>query len=282
MGEGEMAAFREQACLSYWFPKLQAAGVNVPHTEVVTTNAQLWRLLEGQIEDSDLIASGMVMVGKLELIDKLCGAAKRIGGPPWFLRTGHGSGKHDWIDTCFVELVDWGGVDVGEDGELARIRHTIMDHVHALVEWSNCVDMMGLPTKVWAVREFLPLVSSFTSYNGMPVAREFRFFIDGGAITNTSSVCCMHPYWPKAAVHRGGPSEPLWREHYDKLFAWTPELLAELYPIAIQAARQFDGAWSLDLAQHQDGRWFAIDMAPAALSWHWPGCDNEKRWKVRE
>jgi len=32
------------------------------------------------------------------------------------------------------------------------------------------------------------------------------------------------------------------------------------------------GAWSLDWAFATDGTWYAIDMAPAASSFHWPGC----------
>ncbi len=36
----------------------------------------------------------------------------------------------------------------------------------------------------------------------------------------------------------------------------------------------FEGAWSLDWARHKDGSWYAIDMAPMQVSYHWPDCPN--------
>ena len=38
-------------CLSYWFPKLLAAGVPVPRTEIVKTDAELIAILDGQLPD---------------------------------------------------------------------------------------------------------------------------------------------------------------------------------------------------------------------------------------
>ncbi len=259
-----MIGLRERACLSYWFPKLSASNVNVPRTEIVTTTAELWRILD---------PSSALVHGHSKLITDLCDTMKRIGGSRCFLRTGQASLKHDWVDSCFVDLADCGGVDIVA-GDDVRLRNAVAGHVYTIVE------MMGRLTEVWAVQEALPLISSLTSYNHMPVARAFRMFISHDPTTGEANIHCMHPYWTKAAVHKGGPSDPLWRDRYDELFMLTPELLPELYPIAIQVAKRFDGAWSLDLVQHQDGRWFAIDMAPAAISWHWPGCDNEKRWEV--
>jgi hypothetical protein len=228
--------------LAYWFPRLAAAGVPVPRTEIVATDLPLIGLCDGQPPE-----------GLDGFLGRLRAAAGRLGYPA-FLRTGHGSGKHQWRRTCYLA----GPEDIPA-------------HVAALVEWSALVDFLGLPTRTWAVREFLPLEAPFHAFDGMPVAREFRTFFRAGRLL------CIHPYWPPDSIRN--PSRADWRE----LLAAASELSQPsraldarpaLERIVERVAPRFDGAWSLDLARAVDGTWYAIDMAEMDRSFHWPGCPN--------
>ncbi len=246
----------DRNCLSYWFPKLQASGVPVPETHIVRTEAELMVLLGGQEPEE-----------YLDFLNDLARACVSVGFPA-FLRTGQGSGKHEWSRTCCVQ-------------DLAELE----SHVAALVEWSELVDFFGLPTDVWAVRRFLDLESSFTAFRDFPVNKERRYFIRDG------KVVCQHPYWPEAAIAEGVeggggrslvPKRPVlrpgtpadWRERLATLNHQTPEEVAHLTALSEQVARHFEGAWSLDWACDRQGQWWAIDMAQAAQSFHWPECPH--------
>lgn len=116
-----------------------------------------------------------------EFLTRLEAAGDLIGWPV-FLRTGQGSGKHQWKRTCYVQ-------DAGE----------LPYHVAALVEWSHLVDMLGLPTYVWAVRELLPVepICTLPRYGDMPLTKESRVFVRDG------KVLCSHSYWPEGAIAAG-------------------------------------------------------------------------------
>lgn len=227
-------------CLSFWFPRLLKAGVSVPRTEIVRTDIDL-----------SVICDGEAPIGFDGFLDELRAAGERIGPAPWFLRTGHGSGKHDWDRTCYV----------AESGQLRN-------HVAALVEWSHSVDMLGLPTGVWAVREFLTLRSSFTAYRSMPVAREFRAFVVGGRLQ------CLHPYWPERAILLGLPGDAEWESKWREMsrigadVQWAARRVVQ----AISPHFVGTGDWSVDICETSDGRWFVTDMAKADRSFHWPMC----------
>lgn len=222
--------------LGSWFPRLADSGVPVPRTEIVRTGVDLTQLLDGVMPE-----------GYGGFLTDLESAARRIGPPPYFLRTGHMSGKHGWRRTCYVE-------DVAD----------LPAHIAALVELSELADILGLPTGTWAVRELLPLRASFAAFDGMPVARELRaFFRDGRPL-------CLHPYWPEDAVR--GPTVPDWRERLAALNAMESGEAVECMELVRVVAARFEGAWSVDFAQHEDGRWFAVDMAGMDRSFHWPGC----------
>lgn len=231
--------------LAYWFPRLERSGLKVPKTEIIAFEGDLVPAVDGQEVE-----------GFRDLVEQVQAAALRVGGYPAFLRTGHGSGKHEWRSTCYL-----------------RGPQDVRSHILNLVEWSVVVDFMGLPTNTWAVREFLDLRKSFEAFRGMPVAREFRcFFRDG-------QVQCLHSYWPKASLIEGGANSEGWQEAWAKmntLGEGEEELLREL---ASKAAAQFDGFWSLDLAQLAESEgassWVAIDMAEGDNSYHWKGCEHD-------
>lgn len=227
-------------CISHWLPRLEAAGVPVPRTTLVAAPEGLSGILDGVKPDGyDLFVAELT-------------AAARSFGFPAFLRTGHTSGKHQWRRTCYLVSVD-----------------VIPAHVAALVEFSECADILGLPYRTWAVREYIPLVAHFTAFDGMPIAVERRVFIRDGERT------CDHGYWPPGAIEGHNPSRPDWRQ----LLADHDEI-ARLYDSRTQIKASLariggafpEGYWSVDFALGRDGTWYAIDMAEGDRSFHWPGC----------
>ena len=218
--------------LEAWYPLLVAASIPVPATEIVQAPFDLTPLLDGEEPEG-----WTIFVAELEA------AARRIGYPV-FLRTGHGSGKHEFVWTCFVP----------EAAALAN-------HVAALVEWSALVDFLGLPTDVWAVREMLPVESTFTAFRGFPVSRERRYFIRDGRVIG------HHPYWPPAAIE--DPSVQDWRPRLDALNTETPEEIAVLTDLSKRVGAAIPGAWSVDWLWSPGRGWICIDMAWAERSFVW-------------
>jgi hypothetical protein len=237
-------------CLSYWFPKLEVAGLPVPRTRIVRVDFDLMPLCDGKEPD-----------GFAEFLDRLRLAALAISGVgPWFLRTGQGSGKHNWKHTCHVT-------------DLARIGV----HVRNLVEWSHIVSIFSLAHDVWCVREMLPVtpVATLTSYGDMPLVREVRVFIEDG------KVACIHPYWPEGSIRQGihpQATEAVAQAVVSGAKLSQAEALPALF-LAEKVAPVFagDGAWSVDLLETRNG-WFVTDIAVAGESYHWPDCANRTRW----
>jgi hypothetical protein len=226
--------------MAYWFPKLAATGVPVPRTELITAGVDLSLLLDG------ITPSGFEGF----MLD-IHAAACRIPGPPWFLRTGHTSGKHRWAETCRVERLSRSSA-----------------HVAALTEASALADIIGLPTNTWAVREFLDLRASFTAFHGMPVAREFRIFVKDGPVQ------CIHFYWPEDSIRN--PTISDWKSELRVMESLGHEEWEALSTLACRVSDAFDGAWAVDFAMldraSDSGAWVAIDMAEAARAFHDPRC----------
>src|SRR4029077_9958154 len=80
----------ERNCLSWWFPKILAAGFPVARTLAMGTGVNLTFLCEvGEKPD-----------GLDDFFGKLGALVDQIG-LPCFLRTGQTSHKHDWRNSCF-------------------------------------------------------------------------------------------------------------------------------------------------------------------------------------
>lgn len=235
----------DRNCISYWFPRLCSADVNRPRTEILRLS---------RTENSDLQGLAYCAVHPDPVVDPyapvlsfLRDAADKFG-LPLFLRTGHGSGKHDWEHTCCLRSLD-----------------RAKENIWSLVQWCGEVDMLGLPTDVWAAREMLPVKPFFhcLGYGGMPVVTEWRFFARDGRIQ------CVHPYWPTDALEQGRPSAPDWRDALVYLHRPPPP---EAVDQAVRAARAFEGYWSIDVLESTAG-FFVTDMAEGDRSFHWPGCE---------
>lgn len=255
-------------CLSYWFPKLVAAGVPVPRTEIVRTDLPLMRMLDGPgiPENGYLDAAEFAELSKRHdaFIGELTAAAEKIGGgAPVFLRSGQTSGKHDWSNCCGVK-------DLSKIGE----------HVWGIVNFSAIVDFMGLAVDVWCVREMLPTtpLTTLPRYGGMPLVRELRAFVKDGKIL------CAHPYWPEDSIYAGlkrteaSRHDVLEEAHQLYLNSQVPlDQTGAVHGLASRVAAAFadDGAWSVDLLETKIG-WYVTDMAEAHRSFHWPECPNVK------
>jgi len=236
----------DKNCLSYWFPKIAAVGLPVPKTRIVRAKMDLTPLCDGETPE-----------GWGNFIWSLEAAVKEIG-VPCFLRTGHGSGKHEWKDTCYVASTERLG-----------------QHVYRLVEWSSLVDIMGLPTEVWAVRELILTAPAFYAFCEMPIVREFRVFTADGKAT------CLHPYWPTDSIQAA--TCPDWRGQLAAMSEIDPVDAHKLKTLAAEAAVAVDGgAWSVDFLQAADGKWWLTDMALADRSWHWPNCEHVTRVRKAE
>ncbi len=233
------SSLRDPINLATWFPRLAATGVPVPRTVIVPGPPDLINLLDGQ-----------PVAGFAAFVAALRAAADRLGYPA-FLRTGHTSHKHGWSGTCFLEAPQ-----------------TLPQHIVNLVEFSCLADLCDLPTDTWVVREFLRLRHAFQAFDDMPVATERRYFLQDGRVV------CHHPYWPRD-VFQQHPTHHLPATWEQDLAALNHETDAEVAFLTAQSRRvaaAFPGAWSLDWALATDGTWYSIDMAPAAVSYHSPGC----------
>ncbi|MBJ7469723.1 MAG: hypothetical protein JHD16_00395 [Solirubrobacteraceae bacterium] len=230
--------------LAFWYPRIASVpGLLTPTTEIIQTNARLFDLLDGDAPD----AYGELVGQLVEAAERICplgGASSNLG--PVFLRTGHGSGKHQWSDTCWVAnrvLMGW--------------------HVTALVEWSASV---GLPVGTWVVRGRLPVHYLFScdAYRGLPVTREFRVFIEHGNVTH------VQPYWPMEAVKEGRPDHPDWQKLLAEASTLTADERNTITAMAFHAVAAIGtGDWSVDFLQTIDGHWYLIDMAEAARSYRY-------------
>ena len=240
---------RSASSLSFWFPKLKAAGLPVPETI-------MFEFEQEEMEKVFEIFDGKRITEKdIKSFSKSLHDAMNQVGFPCFLRTDYTSNKHRWKDSCFIE---------SEDNSLS--------HVMNIIEFSEMVDFIGLPWQRWAVREYLPIIPLATCprYGDMPVCREFRFFVDDGIIR------CSHPYWPKEALLQGGLGNSGADEVMEKL-----NKMPEIQSLAEAAGAACPGSWSIDLLETKKG-WYVTDMAEASQSFHWDGCpysDTEKQEK---
>lgn len=234
-------------CLSTWQPLLERAGIPTPRTVLVSTNCDLIELCDGKRP-----------AGFAQFIRSLRNAVRGVG-VPFFLRTGYGSGKHDWSRTCYCPSDDV---------------KTMEAHVCALVEWSHTVDMLGLPTNVWAVRELLETKPLFicTAYGGFPVVREFRFFVKDRPAHPKRHGFVEHvqPYWPIDACEQGRPDREDWREVLAEASKISIPEYEDLRLLAfLSHAAVGGGFWSVDVLQDASGSWWVTDMAEGARSYRY-------------
>lgn len=236
-----MSLTTDKTALSYWFPKLVAAGLPVPRTIIVEATSDECLDIGAGIWGEEGDGSAVAFLARLKQ------AADSIGYP-CFLRTDHTSNKHQWEKTCFLQRSS-----------------DLVNHVAALAEFSEICDFIGLPYRNWVVREYLPIIpfGSCPRYGNMPVCREFRFFVDN------SNIRCIHPYWPMQALKDGGVGTDL---DYGALCEFGGDA-DKLKALAVAAGHAVGGSWSIDILETLRG-WYVTDMAEAKKSFHWEGCPH--------
>jgi hypothetical protein len=232
----------------YWLPRLQngrGIGLPLPFTEMVPYDH---RAIMAMLENDGDPAPWLQLVQQVQEVGEKMGY-------PVFLRTDLASAKHD-----------------GPGGYLAEGRSAVASRLSATIEDNEAKFWMGGPVpKAILVRQFLHLKHYFTAYDGLPIAREYRVFVNMGRMV------CMHPYWPEEAVEEGNPSHDNWREMMHVMYGGlqTPGIDTPLLQgMAEVAATKCGGYWSVDFAQDVDGAWWLIDMAPGVESWHPEDCPN--------
>ena len=232
------AELRTQSSMLYWYAKI-GNKIPTPKTEILSLPPEdLFGYVVGEV---DLEKKYGVLIRQV---------AKRVGYP-LFLRTDQASGKHEWMDTCFV---------LSED--------ELFKHIYNVLEFNETADVLGLPYKALVFREYVPLYSKFKAFKGMPVAKEFRVFVKDG------NVLCVHFYWVPEAIKQGYHQVGLpenWVELLQELNSLSDEDVNTLFSYAKTFSRLIPGYWSVDFAYTQDGKWILIDAARGELSWH-PKC----------
>lgn len=228
---------------TYWLPLITEAGLPVPQTVSIPYDH---RAMVGVI-------SGEAWDGYEALTEAITEAAMKIGLPV-FLRTDMGSAKHNGPVAYKLNRAERFAIapvlrDLVEDQELKF--------------W---LEADATPQAI-LVREFLDLDAAFEAFGwrqnpGHPIAREWRLF------ATADGVECEHFYWPAHAIEEHRPSVENWRDLLAEMASEPPPV--ELADWAVRAAAVCDAlpAWSVDFAEDSSGRWWLIDMADAARSWH--------------
>jgi hypothetical protein len=227
-----------KSSMLYWFPLIKDLPIPQPKTEFVLSKDNWWQYLDGKrLPDQDIAT--------------LKEAIKKIGYPA-FIRTDLASGKHHFLDACYVDSED-------------KVIQTLFN----LIE-QNALRDLWFDTII--VREFIYLDYRFRAFGGLPIGCERRYFIRDG------EVLCHHPYWVKEAIKFYQQSKN-WENLPWQM--WLKELNTEseievriLTNIAEMVGSVLPGSWSVDFAKDRDGKWWLIDMALAEQSWH-PPCKNK-------
>ena len=229
---------QDKNSMFYWYPIVQKCGILSPKTILVPFKGKL----EYKIFDGKKSKAFGIFVSRLEIeADKI--------GYPLFMRTDETSNKHEWKASCYVES-----------------KEQIHGHLLNILEM---IEMsMGLGFKGVALREFLQLETTFTSHNGMPVAKEFRLFVRNGKLE------CLHPYWPKASIHT---KEPDWEKKIDQLRILTIDDLNAILKQLNKFGAELPEYWSVDFCKTTKGEWYLTDMAVGKDSYHWSTCEYAQK-----
>lgn len=227
-----------KSSMLYWYPLVKDLPIPQPKTGIVLKKEKWWEYLDGKkFPKKDLY--------------KLKHAIEKMG-LPCFMRTDLASGKHNYLDTCYI-------------GTIADLDQ----HIFRLIE-SNAIHDLWFNAII--VREFIFLGYKFKAFDGLPIASERRYFIKDG------KVVCHHPYWVEDAIkfyQRTKDQEKLtWQKWLKELNQESEIEIIVLTGYAEKVASVLDGAWSVDFAKDSEGKWWLIDMALAEQSWH-PPCKNK-------
>jgi hypothetical protein len=210
------------------------------------------------------------------LIVNLEAATLQVGGYPCFLRHDLCSGKHGWVNTCYVPSAN-----------------RIAGYLCASVEYWHMANWFASGgDDIWVVREFIPVSPVvMTAFTTMPIGPERRYCVKDGEVID------HFPYWPINALWRPnpeswqmlegeedpGPQEP--PEHLLRILGGisleTEPEIEELSAMACAVGAALGGEWSIDV-MHTVRCWLLIDCAVLSESWIPSGEDREIWAQARE
>lgn len=231
------AAKHNPNCFTHWFSVVERLGILSPKSKVVYFPAELsGPLLDGCTEDLAAMLAPIVSE-----IQSFGGEA----GYPLFLKNSLFSGKHSWVDTCFVPSPD-----------------AVSEHIQAINMDSA---MVGCDLSLYLVaREMIETKPAFHAFRGeTPIVEEFRLFARDGKTEG------YQPYWPEMAIRH--PSAPDWREKLRAISVPSQEDLAYMVECAEKITSALGGYWSVDFLRGADDRLWLIDMALGQCSFK---CDT--------
>jgi len=230
-----------------WYPLIEKV-VSTPKTVMIPLQ---------EIEDLDTFISPaydneVKNTEMKRLVDKAEKASQSLGGYPIFLRSDQTSNKHDWNNTCYVTN-----------------NQSLAAAIARIFEFSLMVD---IGFKAVILREFLTLPHEFHAFNGMPVSKEFRFFIKNGEVQ------CRHPYWFPSCMRRVDDNNWLPKlRKLQELDPTTQNLLDEIsmkVSKAVESLQTPNNYWSIDFCYAEKIGWLVTDMAIGEDSYHYGTCPN--------
>ncbi len=225
---------QQDSSMLNWFPKIKDV-LPVPKTEILPLNNDEFGELIGLLDGNPILP---------ELRTKIANSAAKIGYP-LFMRTDQGSAKHDYENSCHLTS-----------------EKDLLGHLACLIEWHL---MRDLWPQAIVFRELLQLHAPFKAFDGLPIAKERRYFVDEG------KVMCHHPYWPEGAIQPGRSIKNLMPGWQKKLAEINQEDEGEISCLT-RMAEDFNecvpGFYSVDFALTGIGKWYMIDAARGELSYH--------------
>ena len=231
--------------MTYWFPKIKKLDILIPKTIMIPV-------------DYGEAYKSMDTPGAVPSYKSLVSACEKMGYP-LFLRTDHTSFKQDWQHSCYIK----------SQKNLKKNANWLK--YNTFVVGIDSID-------AFYVRKLIPLKTSFYAFDGkMPITKEVRCFINEG------EKVCQHPYWKDEVFEEeekrvkehndyfdsmpysiicstkketGLPVD--WRVKLAKLNRLTKKDQVEIDRLCGIVADEFDEYWSVDFAQHKNGKVVSI------------------------
>lgn len=241
---------QQDSSLLNWYPKIEGK-IPTPKTEIYPiTPEEFWKMVGLLDGDEEGMAEYERLKNEIEARTELT--------YPLFLRSDQGSAKHNYLETCYVPEKD-----------------CLLQHLVGLIEWHLCRDLF--PQAI-VLRELLDLEAPFKAFDGLPIAKERRWFVD------EEKIMCFHPYWPEDAIQFYEPTKPLpgWPVFLGAINIMDDEEVRQLAYYAEIFRKAVPGFYSVDFAQDRQGKWWLIDAARGELSYHPPHDGGEKSDYLRK
>lgn len=225
-----------------WFPAVMAAGVRYPETLVLMLPQQVSDLVM-QENEALFVQSAYV----LELVARIQAQMDLWGVDQVFVKNSLFSAKHDWVSTCLIT----------RESDIAK-QLMLMQYQWLCVSPEYATHLV--------IRKMIPTTPVFYAFNQMPVAQEFRLFVD------ERGVYAYQAYWPELSIRN--PDREDWKARLKQISTPSESSLDNMIEMANAVMKQMPalakGGWSVDFLFDQDGKPWLIDMALARQSYHSP------------